>query len=197
MVEISTSGKGRAVGLGLRWHFWRSIKGAGMCFTLALMVDKPWFMMLAKHWAQAAELWRHIGVWRTSLFNFKCCRTGDREGSIGPPAAWSSGNSGFSGFSQWQKPLQGFWAALRLQSQELHHFRCPKEGSSKREGKRNLRHYWDGHTKKASSKDRSLGMNLPNCSTVLIFMLLIAIIFPRTICICHKYLTYSLSFICT
>lgn len=59
MVEISTSGKGRAVGLGLWWHFWRPNKGAGMCFTfaLALMADKPWFMVVAEHWAQAAELW--------------------------------------------------------------------------------------------------------------------------------------------
>lgn len=36
-----------------------------------------------------------------------------------------------------------------------------------------------------------------SASTALISMLLIAIIFPRTICICHKYLIYSPSFICT
>lgn len=118
---------------------------------------------------------------------------GTKKGALVQPAARSSGSSCQLDFQAFQsgrnlcKVPGQFWDSRARNCTEY----------AQKESRRNLRHYWDVHTTKASSKDGSRGMNLPKCSTVLISMLLIAIIFPRTISVCHKYLIYPPSFVRT
>lgn len=174
-------------------------KRAGTFFGVALMADKT--LLRVEHILQSFEA-TVLDAW---VFILKHYWSGLEEESLVPLLAWSPGNSAegiFRIFTMTETFLR-FQVGSEMSVSHtvlysITQWLCKSKRSIlKNREEEKFRHYWDGHSIKASSKDRSKRMSMPKCSAALIFMLLIAIIFPWTICICHKYLIYSPSFICT